>query len=85
MKSSIVGEAINLGNDTEIDINTLAAIFMDVSGNKLKIEYGESIQNEPRERQPDLTKARKLLGYDYSIPVCEGLTSTLKYFKEKLN
>lgn len=47
MKSSIVGEAINLGNDTEIDINTLAAIFMDVSGNKLKIEYGESIQNEP--------------------------------------
>ncbi|MDE7430691.1 MAG: GDP-mannose 4,6-dehydratase [Lachnospiraceae bacterium] len=83
MQSSIVGEAINLGNDTEIDINTLAAIFMDISGNKLEIEYRSSVQNEPRERQPDLTKARKLLGYDYSIPVQEGLRSTLRYFKEK--
>lgn len=83
MQSSIVGEAINLGNDTEIDINTLASIFMDISGNKMEIEYGDSIQNEPQERRPDLTKAKKLLGYNYSISVQEGLKNTLQFFKDK--
>lgn len=83
MQSSIVGEAINLGNDTEIDINTLATIFMDIAGHKTEIEYGDSIQNEPKERRPDLTKARKLLNYEYSVPLREGLKDTLRYFEMK--
>lgn len=80
MESGVAGEALNLGNDVEIDINTLASIFMDISGGKIAIEYAESVQNEPIARRPDLTKAKKLLGYGYTVPVAEGLKRTLQYF-----
>lgn len=83
MNSSIVGEAINLGNDTEIDINTLASIFIDISNDNMKIEYGPSVDNEPRERRPDLKKAKELLRYNYNVPVKKGLQMTLKYFKDR--
>lgn len=83
MQASIAGEAINLGNDNEIDINTLATIFMDVTGAKCKIEYGVAVENEPHERRPDLSKAKKLLGYTYSVSIQEGLKNTLQYFKDK--
>ena len=83
MQSDIVGEAVNLGNDTEIDINTLASVFMEISGGRMRIEYGPPVQNEPQERRPDLTKARTLLQYRYSVPVREGLQSTLRFFEEK--
>lgn len=83
MQSDIAGEAINLGNDTEISINTLASVFMEVADKKMQIEYGPSVQNEPQERCPNLTKAKELLAYSYTVPIRDGLESTLRFFKEK--
>ena len=80
MDSNIAGEAINIGNDSEISINTLAEAFMEIIGEKLPIEYCASVENEPQVRRPDLTKARKLINYNYSVSLKEGLAKTIAYF-----
>ena len=83
MNSSIVGEAINIGNDTEISVNTLAKNFMEIVGKTIPIEYCPFVENEPQIRRPDLTKAKKLLNYQYTVDLKEGLKETITYFMNK--
>lgn len=85
MDSNIAGEAINIGNDSEISINTLANTFMDIIGEQLPIEYCASVENEPQVRRPDLAKARKLINYNYSVSLKEGLSKTISYFNDIAN
>lgn len=85
MSSNIQGEAINIGNDSEISINTLADTFMDVVKQKMPIEYCESVENEPQVRRPDLSKAKKLINYSYNVNLREGLSKTIAYFDELKN
>ena len=83
MDSGIAGEAINLGNDSEISINTLAEAFMDVVGVRLTVEYCAAVENEPQIRCPDLGKARHLLDYNYTVNLKDGLSKTVEYFMTK--
>ncbi len=81
MESGISGEAINLGNDSEISINTLSEIFMEVVGKELSVKYNSFVENEPYVRCPDLTKAKALLNYNYTVSLRDGLKNTLFYFE----
>lgn len=85
MDSNIAGEAINIGNDSEISINTLANIFMEIVGEQLPIKYCVSVENEPQVRRPDLAKARMLINYNYSVSLKDGLSKTISYFNDIAN
>jgi dTDP-glucose 4,6-dehydratase len=55
-----------------------------LTGSKSKIAFTPLPQNDPKVRQPDITKAKKILGWQPKIARQEGLKKTLLYFEEKL-
>lgn len=78
------GQPINLGNPEEITILELAGLINKLCGNKSKIVHGPPMPDDPKQRRPDITKARKLLGWTPSTPLEEGLRKTIEWFKEEL-
>ncbi len=83
-KPQTAGEVFNLGNDEEYSISTLAKIIEETMEQKIKIEFAPIPQDDPTKRRPDLTKAKKILGYEPKISLNEGLIKTIEYFKEEL-
>lgn len=76
---------VNIGNPDEITIMQLAKEIMQLVNNpNAFIDYQALPEDDPKVRQPDITLARKLLGWEPKIPRSEGLVHTLKYFKEKV-
>ena len=77
----IVGP-INLGNPDEVKINTLAEMVIDFTNSKSKIKSLPELEDDPKQRCPDIGKARVLLGWEPQITLKEGLDKTLKHFSE---
>ena len=77
----IVGP-INLGNPDEVKINTLAEMVIDFTNSKSKIKSLPELEDDPKQRCPDISKARALLGWEPQITLKEGLDKTLKHFSE---
>ena len=77
----IVGP-INLGNPDEVKINTLAEMVIDFANSKSKIKSLPELEDDPKQRCPDISKARALLGWEPQITLKEGLDKTLKHFSE---
>jgi UDP-glucuronate decarboxylase len=75
---------INIGNSAEFTIRELAEIVIDVTGSRSKIVSRPLPADDPRQRQPDITKARKLLAWAPRTPLKEGLVRTIAYFEELL-
>ena len=75
---------VNLGNPEEITILDFAKEIIRLTGSKSKIAFTPLPQNDPKVRQPDITKAKKILGWQPKITRQEGLKKTLQYFEEKL-
>jgi UDP-glucuronate decarboxylase len=75
---------INIGNPAEFSIRELAEIVIDVTGSRSKIVGRPLPADDPRQRQPDITKARKLLGWAPQTPLKEGLVRTIAYFENLL-
>jgi UDP-glucuronate decarboxylase len=75
---------INLGNPGEFTIRQLAEMVVELTGSKSKIEYRPLPQDDPQQRQPDITKARQILSWEPTIPLREGLTKTIAYFDQLL-
>jgi dTDP-glucose 4,6-dehydratase len=76
---------VNIGNPDEITIMQLAKEIMQLVNNpNAFIDYQALPEDDPKVRQPDITLARKLLGWEPKIPRSEGLVHTLKYFREKV-
>jgi dTDP-glucose 4,6-dehydratase len=78
-------EPVNLGNPEEITILDFAKEIITLTGSKSRINFCPLAQNDPKVRQPDITKAKKLLGWEPRVSRQEGLSKTLKYFREKLS
>jgi len=80
------GEAdpVNLGNPHEITIGALAERIIALTGSPSRIVYRPLPVDDPRVRQPDITRARTLLGWEPKVPLDEGLARTLAYFRKKL-
>jgi len=75
---------VNIGNPEEITMLNLAKEIIAISGSKSKIVFQDLPQDDPKIRQPDITKAKELLGWSPKISRDEGLRSTMEYFREKL-
>lgn len=73
---------INLGNPDEVKINTLAEMVIDFTNSKSKIKSLPELEDDPKQRCPDISKARALLGWEPQITLKEGLDKTLKHFSE---
>lgn len=74
-------EPINLGNQVETTILEFAERILEISGVKGKIVFRSLPEDDPKRRCPDLTRARKLLGWEPKVPLSEGLRHTFEYFK----
>ncbi len=75
---------VNLGNPNEFSILELAEKVIDLTGSTAKIVYRPLPEDDPLQRQPNITLAKKQLGWEPKIPLEEGLRRTIAYFKEYL-
>ena len=75
---------VNIGNPIEITLQQFAEEVLALTGAKGKIVYRPLPQDDPKQRQPDITKAQQLLGWSPKVDRAEGLERTLAYFKEQL-
>jgi dTDP-glucose 4,6-dehydratase len=75
---------INLGNPDEMTILEFAEAVLELTGSRSSIVFKELPVDDPRVRQPDITKARKLLGWEPKVALREGLARTLSYFKSRV-
>jgi len=71
---------VNIGNPNEITLNQLAKIIIKLTKSKSKIVYKNLPVDDPKVRRPDITKAKKLLGWQPEVSLKEGLKSTISYF-----
>jgi dTDP-glucose 4,6-dehydratase len=78
-------EPVNLGNPEEITILNFAKEILDLTGSKSRIIFSALPENDPKVRQPDITKAKTILGWEPRVNRQEGLRRTLQYFKKKLS
>lgn len=74
---------VNLGNPEEWKIVDFAKHIIELSGSKSKIAYKPLPQDDPKQRRPDITLAKKLLGWEPKITLDDGLKKTLDYFMKK--
>ena len=75
---------INLGNPDEFTVRELAAIILEMTGSRSQIEYRDLPEDDPRQRQPDIQQAARLLDWRPSITLREGLARTISYFEKRL-
>lgn len=73
---------VNIGNPSEFTILECAEVVLKVTAAKSRIRYEPLPQDDPRQRRPDITKARKLLGWEPKIDLETGLRLSLEYFKK---
>ena len=81
---SNINEPVNLGNPQEMSINDFAKLILKLTKSKSKIIHKLLPVDDPRIRQPDITRARKLLNWSPGVSLEEGLQKTIEYFKNKL-
>jgi dTDP-glucose 4,6-dehydratase len=72
---------VNIGNPTEFTILECAHQVLKVTGSKSKIRYEPLPQDDPKQRMPDITKARTLLGWEPKVDLATGLRVSLEYFR----
>jgi len=75
-------EPINLGNPAERTIRDLAVAVEAILGRRLEVTYHPLPQDDPRVRQPDITRARERLGWEPKVDLEEGLRQTIAYFQQ---
>jgi len=79
-----VHEPINLGNPSAINMKQLAEEVQTLTGSKSKLTFKELPGDDPKQREPNISKARELLGWQPKVERKAGLTSTVEYFKTKI-
>ncbi|HUR52782.1 MAG TPA: GDP-mannose 4,6-dehydratase, partial [Gemmataceae bacterium] len=77
-------EPVNLGNPAEITILQFAEEVRKLAGSDSRVEFRPLPQDDPKVRQPDISRARQLLGWEPKVGREEGLKRTMDYFKKKL-
>jgi UDP-glucuronate decarboxylase len=75
---------INIGNPTEFTIHDLAILVLQMTGSASGLRYQPLPQDDPRQRQPDISLARQILRWEPTTPLAEGLARTIEHFRERL-
>ena len=77
-------EPVNIGNPAEFTILEFAKLIIKLTGSQSQIVYRPLPQDDPQQRRPDITKARKLLGWEPNVDLETGLRRTIDYFRDKV-
>ncbi len=83
-KENFIGP-VNLGNPAEFTILELAELVIELTGSKSRIQYLPKPQDDPVQRQPDISLAKRELQWEPRVPLREGLEKTIAYFDAKLS
>jgi UDP-glucuronate decarboxylase len=75
---------VNIGNPGEFAMNELAEKVGEITGKAIRIKYMPLPTDDPKQRQPNIERAKKLLNWSPKIPLAEGLKKTIGYFTEKI-
>jgi dTDP-glucose 4,6-dehydratase len=81
---SDTNEPVNIGNPHELTIKQIAEAIIQMTGSSSQLVYKPLPEDDPKVRRPDITKARALLGWEPKVPLEEGLTKTIEYFRKKV-
>ena len=84
LMESDVNDPVNIGNPHEMTIEEIARTIIRLTGSKSKLVYRPLPEDDPKVRQPDITRARTLLGWEPKVGLEEGLTKTLEYFRGQI-
>lgn len=76
---------VNLGNPVEFTIRQLAELVVELTGSKSRLVFKPLPQDDPLQRCPDITRARKHLGWEPKVPLREGVLRTIEYFDHLLH
>jgi dTDP-glucose 4,6-dehydratase len=80
---SDMNEPVNIGNPHEMTIEEIATTIVRMTGASSRIVYQPLPTDDPKVRQPDITRARTLLGWEPKVSLADGLTRTIEYFRAK--
>ena len=83
MNTDGLHDPVNLGNPGEFTIKQLAEEVMNIVGTKSEFKYMPLPQDDPKQRQPDISRAQTLLGWNPTIPLREGLQKTVEDFRSR--
>jgi dTDP-glucose 4,6-dehydratase len=81
---SDVNDPVNIGNPRETTIEEIAKTIVRMTGSKSRLIHRELPEDDPKVRQPDITRARTLLGWEPTVQLEQGLEHTIAYFKTKM-
>jgi dTDP-glucose 4,6-dehydratase len=84
LADSSTHDPVNIGNPHEVTIEEIARTIIRLVGSKSQIVYRPLPVDDPKQRRPDITRARTLLGWEPKVGLEEGLLKTVDYFKRKL-
>jgi dTDP-glucose 4,6-dehydratase len=82
---STENDPINIGNPHEMSIEEMASLIIRMTGSTSRIVLQPLPTDDPKVRRPDITRARTLLGWEPHVSLDDGLTSTIAYFRKKMN
>jgi UDP-glucuronate decarboxylase len=85
MEQEGVSGPVNLGNPEEITVRELAELILRLTGSRSKLEFRELPGDDPARRRPDVSLARKTLGWEIKVPLQDGLRETIAYFRQVLS
>ncbi len=77
-------EPVNIGNPTELTIKEFAERIVRLTGSSSTITYKPLPQDDPKQRRPDISRARKLLDWEPKVMLEDGLTKTIAWFKDRV-
>ena len=81
---SDVNDPVNIGNPRETTIGEIAETIIRMTGSSSKVIYRPLPVDDPKVRQPDITRARTLLGWEPKVALEQGLETTIEYFRGKV-
>jgi dTDP-glucose 4,6-dehydratase len=84
LMESNVNEPVNIGNPQEMTIEDIARAIIRLTGSRSRIVHKPLPEDDPKVRQPDITRARTLLGWEPKVGLEEGLLKTLAYFRSQV-
>ena len=81
---STVNDPVNIGNPREMTVEAIATTIVRMTGSSSKIVHRPLPTDDPKVRQPDITRAGTLLGWEPKVSLEDGLTKTIEYFRKKI-
>jgi dTDP-glucose 4,6-dehydratase len=83
LAASSTNDPVNVGNPHELSIEDIARTIIRMTGSSSKLVFRPLPTDDPKVRQPDITRARTILGWEPKVPLEVGLTSTIEYFRNR--